>query len=47
MRRTTMELLDDTFAVSALVLIGPGILVAHAEAHRPVEEDGDLARRGR
>ena len=41
-----MKLLDDTLSVSALVLIGSRVLVTHAEAHCPVKEDGDLARRG-
>jgi hypothetical protein len=41
--RPSLELLDDALAVSLLVLVGARILVSHAEAHCPVEEDGDLA----
>ena len=46
-RRAAVKLLDDAVSVAALVLIRARILVAHAEAHRPVEEDGDLSRCGR
>lgn len=45
-RGAALKLLDDTISVPLLVLISSRILVLHAEAHRAVEEDGELARRG-
>ena len=42
-----MQLFDDAFTVLVLIVIGAGILVVHAKAHRVVEQDSDLAcRRG-
>lgn len=41
-----LQLLDDPLAVSLLVLIDTRVLILHSEAHRPVEEDGELARCG-
>ena len=38
-----MQLLDDPFLVPLLVVVGAKISVLHSEAHRVVEEDGDLA----
>ena len=45
-RCAAVKLLDDAVSVAALVLIRARIFIAHAEAHRPVEENGDLSRRG-
>ena len=44
-RRPSMELLDDTLAISTLILIGTQVLVIPAEAHGVVEQNGDLSRR--
>ena len=42
-----MQLFDDAFTVLVFVMVGAGVLVVHAKAHRVVEQDSDLAcRRG-
>jgi hypothetical protein len=46
-RSSELQGLDDAFAIHAFVLIGSGVLVCHAEPHRIVEQNRDLARGSR
>ena len=42
----TVQAFDNTLAIFLLVVVGARILIGHAEAHRVIEQDGDLARSG-
>ena len=42
-----LKLLDNPFSVGRFVVVGTGILVVDPEAHRVVEQHGDLPSRGR